>query len=55
MSNMRYCRFEDTLHDLQDCNEHMFDPDLSETEEKARTDLIELCKDITEEQYGDVE
>lgn len=23
MSNMSYCRFENTLHDLQDCREHV--------------------------------
>lgn len=53
MSNMSYCRFENTLKDLDDCYENMGD-DLSDspTEEQARKELIELCKSIVEE-YGE--
>ena len=40
MANMSYCRFENTLTDLQDCYEHMEDDDLSESEIKARRQLI---------------
>ncbi len=50
MSNMSHCRFENTYHDLDDCYENMDDNDLSETEEKHRSMLIELCKTIVEEQ-----
>jgi len=46
MSNMSYCRFENTLQDLRDCYDNIDDDDLSETEEQAREELIELCKDI---------
>lgn len=49
MSNMSYCRFENTLKDLRDCDEHLFDNDLSEEEEKARERLIQLCKKIAED------
>ena len=33
MSNMSYCRFENTLQNLEDCYEHMSDEYLSENEE----------------------
>ena len=53
MSNMSYCRFENTMNDLQDCYDHM-DDDISdsETEPDYRCCLIELCKTIAEE-YGE--
>lgn len=46
MSNMSYCRFENTYHDLLDCSEHVFDKDLSEDEMRYKEYLIDLCKDI---------
>jgi len=52
MSNMSYCRFENTFRDLQDCYEHMHaregdgDDDLSEREAKYRARLVKLCHDI---------
>jgi len=49
MSNMSYCRFENTLQNLEDCYEHMSDEYLSENEEKCRNRLILICKDIAEE------
>jgi len=49
MPNMNYCRFENTLGDLQECYDSIDEPDLSETEEKAREALIELCCDIAHE------
>ncbi len=48
MGNMSYCRFENTYNDLVDCYENM-DNDLSESEEKYRKRIIELCKNITSE------
>ena len=49
MSNMSYCRFENTLHDLQDCEENIHDTaDLSEEERQARESLIEVCVNIAE-------
>ena len=49
MSNMSYCRFENTLNDLEDCAEHIHDMDLSEREEKCRIRLIEMCREIADE------
>jgi hypothetical protein len=48
MSNMSYCRFQNTLPDLEDCEEHITDNDLSEEEEKAKKRLVETCKLIIE-------
>jgi hypothetical protein len=47
--NMAYCRFENTLGDLEDCREHLHDSELSETETEARNRLIELCQEIARE------
>lgn len=47
MANMSYCRFQNTLMDLQDCYENMDDEDLSEEEERARTHLIEACLNLS--------
>ena len=49
MTNIGYCRFENTLRDLEDCYEHMDDNDLSESEKKDRIRLIELCGNIFQE------
>lgn len=46
--NMSYCRFENTVQDLQDCYDNLLD-DLSEREARARRQLIELCRDIINE------
>lgn len=48
MGNMSYCRFENTLGDLQDCAEHVTDTNLSESEARARVALIGVCADILE-------
>lgn len=55
MSNMSYCRFQNTAADLEDCAEAdgMHDPaDLSAEEKRARLRLIDLCKEIAS-YYGD--
>jgi len=51
MSNMSYCRFENTVNALQDCYEHLADDDskLSEHELDAKKGLIRLCIDIAQE------
>jgi hypothetical protein len=51
MGNMSYCRFRNTLPDLQDCYENMDDEDTDEEEKKAREHLIRLCWRIVDE-YG---
>lgn len=48
--NMSYCRFQNTLQDLQDCARALADEDeLSAEEEKAKKRLISLCRDIVHE------
>jgi len=53
MGNMSYCRFENTLRDLQDCYDHM-DEELSPNEEKCKEKLIEICQLIVND-YGEEE
>ncbi len=55
MSNMSYCRFENTAADLHDCYLHLDDSDLSESEQGARARLIMLCKSIVEETEDEFE
>lgn len=50
MANMSYCRFVNTVSDLQDCYENM-DNELSESEKESRLKLIRLCCDIAAD-YG---
>lgn len=53
MANMSYCRFQNTLRDLQDCYHHFDETEhLSEEEKEARTDMIELAVDIAID-FGD--
>jgi hypothetical protein len=48
MANMSYCRFQNTLNDLQDCEDHLGDEIEDSTEKRARERLIQLCQDIVE-------
>ena len=54
MPNRSYCRFQNTVGDLEDCYDHidLNENDLSPNEEDARERLIEICVDIALE-YGD--
>ena len=45
MSNMSYCRFQNTLSDLRDCSNHI-DDKVSEDESEARATLIRLAHSI---------
>lgn len=45
MSNMSYCRFENTYFDLLDCLDHVFD-ELYGTEYDYRAKLVELAAQI---------
>ena len=47
MANMGYCRFENTVRDLEDCYNHMDDDNLSDTEKNKRAQMIDLCKNIS--------
>lgn len=68
MSNMSYCRFENTLHDLGDCLEALEDGaldrrDLNDSERESALELIEMCgeiyanfsKEADEDEYYDEE
>lgn len=51
MSNMSYCRFENTYNDLRDCAGALEEPNhgkLSASERQARRSLLDLCAAITE-------
>lgn len=48
MANMSYCRFRNTLQDLQDCYDNMDESDMGADEMRARKRLIELCMEIAE-------
>jgi len=54
MANMSYCRFINTLRDLQDCYANIDEEDLSEEESRNRKKLIRLCGNIVSD-YGDEE
>ena len=47
MSNMSYCRFQNTLSDLRDCEDYIFDK-LDEDEHEARVQLVKVCRRIAE-------
>ena len=52
MSNMSYCRFQNTLSDLEDCYEALLNEEgelSSEEEQDAKECLIELCRSISDE------
>ena len=61
MANMSYCRFRNTLNDLQDCsdnmNESLDDPNDSYelTEAQARRRLIDMCCNIALAYCDDVD
>ena len=50
MSNMSYCRFENTAQDLQDCLDAIENGELndlgSQYEVDALEELLELCKQV---------
>ena len=54
MSNESYCRFENTLEDLEDCYHALANEDmdkLSKSEKKAKNMLIKMCFDISADFY----
>lgn len=55
MANMSYCRFENTLSDLEDCYENWDGRDeLSHDEERAKKRLLQVCQNIVGD-YGEEE
>jgi len=52
MSNMSYCRFQNTLSDLEDCLQALQEEgieNLSPDEKRAALRLIEISKEISED------
>lgn len=54
MANMSYCRFRNTLMDLQDCYEHM-DDNLSEEEAQDKKILIKICCEIAQDHGHEID
>ena len=49
MPNMSYCRFQNTVKDLEDCFNNMDQENsMSESELDARKKLIHLCAEIVD-------
>ena len=62
MSNMSYCRFENTYNDLRDCQEELDNNSVEDLEKHANEyekpyirKLVELCKRIAEEHGGETD
>lgn len=54
MANMTYCKFRNTLPDLQDCVDALYESDgnlsdLCEEERSAARALIRLCREVAED------
>jgi hypothetical protein len=54
MGNMSYCRFENTLADLQDCQQALNSiyedvAEMSRYEKNSVVELVALCKQISDE------
>lgn len=55
MSNMSYCRFTNTLSDLEECYEHMDDENLGDEETRSRKELIRVCMNIAQDYQDEIE
>lgn len=49
MGNMAYCRFENTVKDMQDCIDHLDEQINSTVEERARDKFVKLCHTVVED------
>jgi len=54
MGNMSYCRFENTMSDLQDCLINIGRKAENDFDESSRQELIALFKEVAEDYNGDV-
>ena len=54
MGNMSYCRFENTMSDLQDCLSKINRKAENDYDESSRQDMIALFKEVAEDYDGDV-
>lgn len=54
MSNMSYCRFQNTLNDLRDCRNALSGGRgrLSQDEAEAAMSMLSVCKDVVEALEG---
>lgn len=49
MANMSYCRFNNTLSDLEDCKDALENQDISSLAEKRKAKrLLEVCREIAD-------
>ena len=53
MGNMSYCRFENTLADLQDCQQALFNiyenvSEMTSIESASMVELVAVCKEISD-------
>ena len=55
MSNMSYCRFQNTQQDFADCLEHIKDSGLSDDEKRARVRLVRAAMEMLQELGLDVQ
>ena len=49
MSNMSYCRFENTYRDLVDCQKHIDDGDLSDSEKAYAIKMLKVCRQMVKD------
>jgi hypothetical protein len=55
MSDMSYCRFENTLKDLKECLVAILNNEkLSESEKNAKEQLVQVCLKIVSDEYPDL-
>ena len=54
MSNMSYCRFENTMNDLMDCINNIQREAENSTDEHYRQEMIALFEEIATQYEGDV-
>lgn len=54
MGNMSYCRFENTMNDLEDCINNIHRECNNSTDERYRQQMIELFMEIASQYEGDV-
>ena len=55
MSNMSYCRFQNTANDLADCAEHLFDKRVDGEEARARLRILDIAIDMLSDLGIDVD
>lgn len=54
MANMSYCRWRNTLEDLRDCAENVWETVGSEEEAVAKRKILELCRELADIEADEV-